>query len=59
MLLPSRRELGEDHTWTANSFVSFWLQSISMAHARKQAESVMLWVGKCQPAVGDDLDDWR
>ena len=49
MLLPSRRELGEDHTWTANSFVSFWLQSISMAHARKQAESVMLWVGKCQP----------
>ena len=59
MGLSSRREIGIDHTWTANSFVSFWLQSISMAHARMQAESVMLWVGKCQPTVGYDHDEWR
>ena len=57
--LSSRREMGMDHTWTANSFVSFWLQSISMAHARMQAESVMLWVGKSQPTVGYGHDEWR
>jgi len=49
---PSRRDMGLDHTWTANSFSSFWLQSISMAIARTQAESVMMWIGKSQP-VGE------
>ena len=49
---PSRRDMGLEHTWTANSFASYWLQSMSMVNARAQAESVMLWIGKSQP-VGE------
>ena len=45
----SRMQLGLEHTWSANSFASFWLQSMSMAHFREQAEAVLLWVNKCQP----------
>ena len=46
----SRRETGMDWTWTANHFNTFWLQSISVAHARTQAESVIQWIGTCQGA---------
>ena len=49
---PSRRDMGWEHTWTADSFSSFWLQSISMGIARTQAESAMMWIGKSQP-VGE------
>ena len=46
----SRRETGMDWTWSANHFNTFWLQSISVAHARTQAESVIQWIGTCQGA---------
>ena len=42
----SRRELGLDHTWTANKFATFWLQSIGMQYARAQAGSVLALIGK-------------
>ena len=48
----SRMQLGLEHTWSANNFATFWLQSISMAHAREQADSILLWVNKCQPCNG-------
>ena len=42
----SRRELGLDHTWTANKFATFWLQSIGMQYACARAGSVQALVGK-------------
>ena len=45
----SRMQLGLEHTWSANNFATFWSQSMSMAHFREQAETVLLWVNKCQP----------
>ena len=48
----SRMQLGLEHTWSANNFATFWLQSISMAHAREQADSILLWVNKCQSCNG-------
>ena len=48
----SRRQNGLEHTWSADNFASFWLQSIAMVHAREQAESVLLWVNKCQSHHG-------
>ena len=46
----SRRELGLEHTWTANNWSNFWLQRISMVHARHQAETVLQKIGASQPA---------
>ena len=31
---PSRQYQGLEHTWSADRFASYWLQRISMAHAR-------------------------
>ena len=45
----SRLDQGLDSTWTANDFSSYWLQALSMAHARTQAESILTWISKCQP----------
>ena len=36
-------------TWTATRFESYWMQAISMAQAREQAETVDIWINKCQP----------
>ena len=46
----SRREQGLEHTWSANKFSSYWLQTFSMSHARMQAESIAQWIGTCQKA---------
>ena len=46
----SRRELGLEHTWTANNWSNFWLQRISMVLARHQAETVLQKIGASQPA---------
>ena len=46
----SRRANGLTHTWNANSFVTFWQQSIAVAHARAQAESISQRIGVCQQA---------
>ena len=46
----SRRLRGKQHTWSANSFSTYWLQSIAVAHARTQAESIRQWIGVCQGA---------
>ena len=42
----SRRDLGLEHTWSANKHSTFWLQSISMQYARAQASSVLTLVAK-------------
>merc|ERR1712216_736188 len=42
----SRRDLGLEHTFSANGFGTYWLQSISLSYARSQAESIMVWVGR-------------
>ena len=42
----SLRELGLEHTFSANKFSTMWLQKISMGYARAQAESVLCLVGK-------------
>ena len=49
----SRRDLGLEHTFTANGFATFWLQSISLTYARAQAESLMVWVGRNAPVSTD------
>ena len=41
----SRGEQGLEHTWSANKFSSYWLQTISMSHARMQSESIAQWIG--------------
>ena len=46
----SRQEQGLEHTWSANKFSSYWLQTFSMAHARMQAESIAQWIGTCWKA---------
>ena len=46
----SRRANGLTHTWNANSFATFWQQSIAVAHARAQAESISQRIGVCQQA---------
>ena len=46
----SRRDLGLEHTFSANGFATYWLQSISLSYARSQAESIMVWVGCNAPA---------
>ena len=38
----SRRHRGLDHTWSANSFSSYWAQRISCAYMRNLAESIEL-----------------
>ena len=53
----SRRDLGLEHTFTANGFATFWLQSISLTYARAQAESLMVWIGRNAPvSTGQDVD---
>ena len=42
----SLRELGLEHTFSANKFSTMWLQKISMGYARAQAESVLCLIGK-------------
>lgn len=51
----SRRDLGLEHTFSANGFATYWLQSISLTYARAQAESIMVWVGRNAP-VSDASD---
>ena len=48
----SRREQGEEFTWSANSFATYWLQSISMVQARCLAENVNIWICENENAVG-------
>ena len=36
----SRRARGQDHTWSANSFSTWWAQRISCAYMRNLAESI-------------------
>ena len=45
----SRRQMGLEHTWSANDWSSYWLQRISIAHARHQAESITQLIGASQP----------
>ena len=40
----SRRDLDLEHTWAANSFSSYWRQSIAMTLARAQAEAIVSYV---------------
>ena len=47
----SRRELGLEHTWSANNWSNFWLQRMAMVHARHQAETVLQRIGASQPGV--------
>ena len=44
----SRRLQSLDWTWSANSFSSWHLQSISMAHARLQAQAVNHMISECE-----------
>ena len=46
----SRQEQGLEHTWAANKFSSYWLQTSSMAHAMMQADSIAQWIETCQKA---------
>ena len=53
----SRRDLGLEHTFSANGFATYWLQSISFTYARAQAESIMVWVGRNAPvSFASDFD---
>ena len=45
----SRRDRGLEHTFSANGFATYWLQSIAISYARAQAESIMVWVGRNAP----------
>jgi len=49
----SRREMGLEHTWSANDWSSYWLQRISLTHARHQAESIIQLIGASQPTRFD------
>ena len=44
----SRRLQSLDWTWSANSFSSWHLQSISMAHARLQVQAVNHMISECE-----------
>ena len=46
----SRRKQGLEYTWSANRFSSYWLQTVSMSHARMQADFIPQWIGTCQKA---------
>ena len=48
---PSRQYQGLEHTWSADRFASYWLQRISMAHARAQAETIELAICMSQPWI--------
>jgi len=50
---PDRREMGLEHTWSANDWSSYWLQRISLTHARHQAESIIQLIGASQPTRFD------
>ena len=53
----SRRDLGLEHTFSANGLATYWLQSISFTYARAQAESIMVWVGRNAPvSFASDFD---
>ena len=41
----SRQEQGLEHTWSANNFSSYALQTISVSQARMPAESIPQWTG--------------
>ena len=48
--MPSLRDLGLDHTWSAASYESFWSQRLSMAQAQLQAEAaISLVYGSLSP----------
>ena len=47
----SRRELELDHTFTANHFSTFYLQSLAFSQAEAIAESVDMWVSHHVPCV--------
>ena len=47
--LPCLRMLGVAHTFTANSFSSFWGQRLSMVQAVHQAKSVLQLIGGSVP----------
>ena len=49
----SRRDRGLEHTFSANGFAPYWLQSISLVYARAQAESIMAWVGRNSPLCAE------
>ena len=42
---PIRQEKGLEHTWSAKTFSSYWVQTFSMAHAKIQAESIAQLIG--------------
>ena len=45
----SLRDQGHDHTWSANSFSSYWRQHISMTMAKAQAQGVANCIAKSRP----------
>ena len=45
----SLRDQGLDHTWSANSFSSYWRQHISMAMAKAQAQGVANCIARSRP----------
>ena len=49
--LPSLRAMGLAHTFTANSFSSFWGQQLSMVQALHHAESVVHLLHESLPHV--------
>ena len=53
----SRRDLGLEHTWAANSFSSYWRQSIAMAFARAQAEAVVSCIKQSCGSHPESMDD--
>ena len=34
-----------EHTWSANKFSLYWLQTLSLSHARMQSDSIVQWIG--------------
>ena len=48
----SLRELGLEHTFSANKFSTMWLQKLSMGYARAQAESILCLIGKNSDGTG-------
>ena len=45
----SLRDQGRDHTWSANSFSSYWRQHISMAMAKAQAQGIANCIARSRP----------
>ena len=48
--LPTLRMMGLTHTFTANTFSSFWAQRLSMVQAVHHAETVVLVSGESLPS---------